>query len=195
MSATARRLAPEARRRQLIEVAYELFAKSSHDSVSLEDVAARADVRRGLLYRYFPAGKPDLYLAVVEHAWGRLVELVDTDPERPLERKLPANVGRFLDLAEGADPALRVLDQARRVDEPRLRAVTREARRDWAGRIAQNHLGLARPPKRVTAALVGYLAMAEVLIEEWQLHRTVTRDEVEAVLEGALPAIVSAARP
>lgn len=195
MSTSARRLAPEARRRQLVDTAFDLFAKSSYEDVSLDDVATEADVRRGLLYRYFPGGKPDLYLAVVEHAWARLVGLVDTDPVRPLKSKLPANVGIFLDLAERGDPALLVVAQSRRVDEPRLRDLTRRARREWAGRMAQNHLGLSRPPARVTAALSGYLAMAELLMEEWRLHGALTRREVEALLEGALPAIVKAARP
>jgi AcrR family transcriptional regulator len=194
MATSARRLAPEARRGQLVEVAFDLFARGSYETVSLDDVAARADVRRGLLYRYFPAGKPDLYLAVVERAWARLVELVDTSPGRELEVKLPANVRLFLDLADRADPALLVVAQATRVNEPKLRAVSRAARRQWAMRIAQNHLGLTRPPERVIAALTGYLAMGELLIEEWKLHGSLARRDVEAVLEKSLPAIVAAAR-
>jgi hypothetical protein len=127
---------------------------------------------------------------VVEEAWRRLMEMVDTDAGRPLERKLPDNVAMFLDLAERGDAAMAVLAQARRVDEPRVRAVTREARRSWARLMAENHLGHPDPPETVMAALTGYLALAEVLMEEWLTHSTVSRPEVEAILEGALPAIV-----
>lgn len=194
MPTTTRRLAPEARRRQLVDVALELFAANAHDDVGLEDVAARADVQRSLLYRYFPGGKPDLYLAVVEEAWRRLVHRVDTDPSRPLDRKLPANVATFLDLGERVDPALRVAAQARRVDEPRVRAVVRDSRREWARRMAVNHLGTPEPGETVMAVLSGYLALAEVLMEEWLLHGTIDRAAVEAVLEGALPPLVALAR-
>jgi AcrR family transcriptional regulator len=190
----ARRLAPEARRAQLVDHALELFASGGHQDVGLDDVARAAEVRRSLLYRYFPGGKPDLYLAVVEEAWRRLVDRIDTDRGRPVEEKLPANVATFLDLAEAGDAAVRVLAQATRVDEPRVRAVTREARRTWARRIAQNHLGVGDPAEPVLAALAGYLALAQVLMEEWLLHSTVGRAEIEAVLEGALPPIVAIAR-
>ena len=190
----SRRLAPEARRRQLVDEALALFAAGGHDEVGLEHVAARAHVRRSLLYRYFPGGKPDLYLAVVEEAWRRLVEKVDTDAGRPLEHKLPDNVTVFLDLAERGDPAMAVLAQARRVDEPRVRAVTRDARRSWSRLIAENHLGHVDPPETVVVAITGYLALAEVLMEEWLAHSAVSRPEVEAILEGALPPIVDMAQ-
>jgi len=191
---SARRLAPEERRRQLVDVALELFAENVHADVGLEDVADRADVQRSLLYRYFPGGKPDLYLAVVKEAWRRLVHRVDTDPSRPLDRKLPENVATFLDLGEARDPALRVAGQARRVDDPRVRAVVRDSRRAWAQRMAVNHLSTPDPGATVMAALTGYLALAEVLMEEWLVHRTVGREQVEAVLEGALPSLVKLAR-
>lgn len=194
MELAARRLAPEARRNQLVGVGLELFAGAGHDDVGLDEVAAGAGVRRGLVYRYFRAGKPDLYLAIVEEAWGRLVALIDTDAARPLASKLPANVATFLDLAEAGDPAVRVLAQASRVDEPRVRAVTREARRSWARRIAENHLGVTGPSEPVTVALTGYLALAQLLMEEWLIHSTIGREQVEAVLEGALPPIVRIAR-
>jgi AcrR family transcriptional regulator len=191
---TARRLAPETRRAQLVDRALELFAAGGHQDVALDGVAQASGVRRSLLYRYFPGGKPDLYLAVVEEAWRRLVDRIDTDRGRPVEEKLPANVATFLDLAEAGDAAVRVLAQATRVDEPRVRAVTREARRTWARRIAENHLGVGDPSEAVLAALAGYLALAQVLMEEWLLHSTVGRADAEAVLEGALPPIVAIAR-
>ncbi len=194
VAAPARRLAPEARRRQLVDTALTRFAAAGYEDVGLEEVASSASVRRSLLYRYFPGGKGDLYLAVVEEAWRRLMQMVDTDAGRPLERKLPDNVAMFLDLAERADPAMTVLAQARRVDEPRVRSVTREARRSWARLMAENHLGHPDPPETVMAALAGYLVLAELLMEEWLLHSTVTRGEVEAILEGALPPIVAVAQ-
>src|SRR5262249_12142148 len=126
-----RRLVPEERRKQLVEVALELFARRNRNDVGLDDVAERAGVRRSLLYRYFPRGKDALSLAVVEEAWSRMVDLIDTDPDRPLKSKLPENVATFVTLADKGDPALRVLAKARRVDEPRVMRVTRDARREW----------------------------------------------------------------
>jgi AcrR family transcriptional regulator len=192
-TSTARRLAPAARREQLVDAALDVFAGAPFETVGLEDVAARAGVRRSLLYRYFPDGKADLHLAVVEEAWRRLVHRVDTDPSRPVDRKLPENVATFLDLAAAGDPALLVAAQARRVDEPRVRAAVRDARRAWAVRMAANHVR-GEASETVLAVLAGYLAMGEVLMEEWLVHGALSRDEVEAVLEGALPRLVKVAR-
>ena len=41
---------------------------------SLEDVAARADVTRNLLYHYFPRGRADIALAAVKQAGRELTE-------------------------------------------------------------------------------------------------------------------------
>lgn len=191
MARSPRRLPPDARREQLVGAALEAFADGSYERVGLDDVAARADVARPLLYRYFPGGKPDLFVAVVEEAWRRLVVQIDTDAGRPVDTKLPANVARFVGLAERSDPALRVLECARYVDEPRVREVTREARRAWARSMAVNHLGTPDPPEPVLAALAGYLAFGEVLLEEWRTHGTITRADVERMLEGALPPLVA----
>jgi AcrR family transcriptional regulator len=194
MAVSGRRLAPEVRRQQLLGVAIELFADRPYEAVGLEEVAGRAGVRRSLLYRYFPAGKPDLFLAAVEEAWRRLLGLLDTNPTRDLESKMPANVALFVGLADRDEPALWMLHRARYVDEPRVREVTRQARRAWARTIASNHLETADPPEPVLAAITGYLAFAEVLLEEWRLHETIDRTDVERMLEAALPPLIASSR-
>jgi AcrR family transcriptional regulator len=188
------RLAPVERRRQLVETAMGLFADRAYDGVGLDDVAAAADVRRSLLYRYFPAGKPDLHLAVVEEAWGRLVARVDTDPGRPLADKTPGNVGTFLDLAATGDPAFRVVAQARHAADPRVRRLARRARRRWARAMARNHLGRDDVPEPVLAALTGYLAYAETVVEEWRVHRAITRAQAQTLLTDPLAGILAAAQ-
>lgn len=43
-----------------------VFLASGYDGVGLAEVAAAGDVSRGSLYRYFPGGRVELFLAVVE---------------------------------------------------------------------------------------------------------------------------------
>lgn len=51
----SRRLAREKRRREAIfEAAMELFAKSGIDTVTVEQIASRADVAKGTFFSYFP---------------------------------------------------------------------------------------------------------------------------------------------
>jgi len=45
-----------------------VVADQGFTEFSLEEVAAHADVTRNLLYHYFPRGRPDVAVAVVELA-------------------------------------------------------------------------------------------------------------------------------
>ena len=57
---------PEARRAKVIEEATRLFAEKGYESTSVNDVAARAGVSVGALYKYFP-DKPALLEGVLSH--------------------------------------------------------------------------------------------------------------------------------
>jgi AcrR family transcriptional regulator len=61
-----RRLSVEERRAQLLRAAQDLFGHHRPEEVSIDDVAAAAGVSRPLVYRYFPQGRPDLFVAVAE---------------------------------------------------------------------------------------------------------------------------------
>ena len=56
-----------------------VVAEQGFTEFSLDDVAARADVTRNLLYHYFPRGRADVALAVAEAAGHRLTDEWITD--------------------------------------------------------------------------------------------------------------------
>ncbi len=60
------------RRAQLLQVAQELFTAEGYHHVSMDDIGARADVSKPVLYRHFPS-KLDLYLAVVDERGAALL--------------------------------------------------------------------------------------------------------------------------
>jgi AcrR family transcriptional regulator len=49
-----RRLDPEQRRAQLLDIGARLFAERAYEDVWIEEVAELAGVSRGLMYHYFP---------------------------------------------------------------------------------------------------------------------------------------------
>jgi AcrR family transcriptional regulator len=59
------RLPAARRRRQLLDVARELFAMSGFHATSMDDVAEAAGVTKPVLYQHFPS-KRDLYLELLE---------------------------------------------------------------------------------------------------------------------------------
>jgi AcrR family transcriptional regulator len=93
------------RRKRVIDAAMELAADGGYEAVQMRDVAEKADVALGTLYRYFPSKDQLLVAALGE--WASTLE-------RRLKQKPPP----------GDTPADRVIDVLRRAS----RALEREPR-------------------------------------------------------------------
>ena len=65
MAAKRTRMSASERREQLIAVARGLFAERGFDATSVEEVAARAQVSKPVVYEHF-GGKEGLYAVVVD---------------------------------------------------------------------------------------------------------------------------------
>jgi AcrR family transcriptional regulator len=89
-----------ARRDRVVEAAMTLAADGGYDAVQMREVAARADVALGTLYRYF-SSKDQLLVAVLAH-WTR--ELQQRIAARPPQEDNPAD--RVIDVLRRATRAL-----------------------------------------------------------------------------------------
>ena len=73
-----------------------MFLAQGYAEAGVTDLAAAGDVSRSSIYRYFPAGRPDLYLAVTEDLLSELHERlryaagVPFSPARRMEQVLAA---------------------------------------------------------------------------------------------------------
>lgn len=101
MAGTRRSEQAERRRNQLIDVALELFAERGIEGVRISDIAEKAGVAQGLLYRYF-SGKEALLGAIAErHSPLLLVrEALTALPNRPASETLTALAGRIYALLQ-----------------------------------------------------------------------------------------------
>ena len=63
------------RRQQLLDVGREVFAQRGYDGTSIEELAARADVSKPVVYEHF-GGKEGLYAVVVDREMSHLLEQV-----------------------------------------------------------------------------------------------------------------------
>ena len=61
------RLQVDIRRQQLLELGLELFAHQTYDGLSIDEIAKRAGVSKGLLYHYFPSKRAFYVAAVTAH--------------------------------------------------------------------------------------------------------------------------------
>ena len=70
-----------ARRADIVGAARAVFLAEGYADVGLTDVAAAGEVSRGLVYRHFPRGRSELFLAVTEDLLGELQERAADDGE------------------------------------------------------------------------------------------------------------------
>jgi AcrR family transcriptional regulator len=94
---------PDDRRAEIIQTAREVFLQRGYAEAGVSDMAAAGEVSRSSIYRYFPAGRPDLFLAVTDDLLGELHERlryaagVPFSPARRMEQLLAALFAFFQD--------------------------------------------------------------------------------------------------
>ena len=109
MVSPRRRLAPEQRRRLIVEAAGRLFGERGYDGTRLDAVAAAAGVTKPVLYRHF-ADKRALYLALLERHRADLGSFAGAIPaDGPLEARLRAVLEVWLDYVQAHSYAWRML--------------------------------------------------------------------------------------
>ncbi|GHG56680.1 TetR/AcrR family transcriptional regulator [Streptomyces griseocarneus] len=162
-----RRLSVTERRTQLIGAALGLFAHRAPEDVSLDDVAAAAEVSRPLVYRYFPGGKPQLYEAALRSAADDL-ELCFAEPQTgPLTGRLAAALDRYLAFVDQHDAGYSALLQGGSVAETsRTGAIVDEVRRTAAAQIL-THLSVPDPGVRLRLMVRTWISAVEAASLIW----------------------------
>jgi AcrR family transcriptional regulator len=183
MESPRRRLAPEVRRRLIVEAAGRLFGERGYDGTRLDAVAAAAGVTKPVLYRHF-ADKRALYLALLARHRDDLGSFAGAIPaDGPLEARLRAVLEVWLDYVQAHSYAWRMLFRDTGGGEE-VRAfrveVHAEARAVLAGMI--RHLAApAAIPERELEPLAELLSMGMASLVLWWIETPGV--EREAVLD------------
>jgi len=117
---TPRRMSSDARRRQLLDVALELFAERGYHATSISHIIDRADVARGTFYQYFRS-KREIFDSLLDHLFAEVIASVTpiaiAAPEA-MAVALRANVQALCQTLQENLPMARVLlEQAVGLDE------------------------------------------------------------------------------
>src|SRR5262245_31712839 len=148
-----RRLAPKARREQLVAAAMPVVAEQGLDRFSLEEIADRADVTRNLLYHYFPRGRRDIVIACGERAGHEITGGWVTDEAIPLEQRMVANFVHLAGHANQPTDAWRIFRRARAADDPEYNRIIERFQDVLISTVSLNQLGTSNPPLTVQVAL------------------------------------------
>jgi AcrR family transcriptional regulator len=106
---TRGRMTSAERREQLIDIARRLFAERGFDGASVEEIAARAEVSKPVVYEHF-GGKEGVYAVVVDREVRRLLDMMRSaltsgHPRELLEQAALA----LLDYIEQSSDGFRIL--------------------------------------------------------------------------------------
>lgn len=178
-SVARRRLRPEERRDEILDVGAEFFARLPYDDVLMEDIAAQAGVSRALLYKYFP-GKRELFAAIYQRAAERLLDGARLDPDLPVADTVSAALDAHNDYF--AAHRLTVLAANRTLaGDPLIQAIIDDELTVLRARVldATGFTGHSRAV--ASAALRAWLVFVREICVEWLEGQAIERDEVRAV--------------
>ena len=177
------RLDVDERRRRLLELGADLFARHSYDELSMAAIAREAGISKALLYHYFPS-KQAYFGAALGRAPAELVAVVDARARRRAAEQLDAFLGW-------------VEDERRRLREARAQRRRRARGARAHGRVRDRHRRAdprracpAAPTPERRVAVSAWLWFMDGAILDWLEHRDLDRAALRALLlralEGAL---------
>lgn len=191
-----RRLTPEQRRTQLLDLGVSLLATRSLDELTIDVLADEAGISRGLLYHYF-GNKHDFREAVVRRAVDDLVtQTAPPEGGEPLDRLL-ASVAAYVDYVVVNYQGYVSIVRAAAGGNDTLRELYEEALTSLTDRIftedAQGEIIPDTPAARLMVR--GWAAMSEELVLTWVADPgEITRDQLLDAITASLPALVDVLR-
>lgn len=174
--AARHRLGVDERRKQLLELALELFGNRPYDEISIDDIAKEAGVSKGLLYHYF-SSKRAFFVAAVEAASESLLEWteVETVGDVPTIDEMRIGVTRYLDYVDRHARNYLLLVRGGDGVDDEVQAIVNRTRMAFLERVRAAAALLPKSPE-VDITLRGYVGYVETVSIEWVEHKRLSRD-------------------
>lgn len=188
-----RRLDVDERRRQLLELGEDLFARHAYDEISMADIARAAGISKALLYHYFPS-KQAYFQATLAELGEELLRRTVPDPGQPPLAALAAVLDAYLTfIEEHAAGYAKLMQSMGAVSE--VRELVAQIRGHTVTRILDGVSQAAGAPAspRARAAVTGWLWFMDGACLDWLTHRDFTREELRGQLMGTLVGALAAA--
>jgi AcrR family transcriptional regulator len=184
------RLDVDERRRRLLDLGTDLFARFSYDELSMARIAREAGISKALMYHYFPS-KQAYFAAALEDKAAELAAVTEPDASLPPLEQLTTSLDAFLAWVETNSEAYRKLVRSAAAI-PEVREVVDRVRDTTSARILD---GLAPdgPPAPLRAAVRAWLWFMDGAILDWVEHGDMTREELRSLGLGTLLGAVTAA--
>ena len=169
------------RREQLLELALEVFAERTFEEISIDEIAQRAGISKGLLYHYFP-GKRAFYVAAVRHAAEQLLSRTTGEVEAartagtPQGDLLRIGLQAYLDFVEKRAKTFIFLMRGGMAGDPEVRETLDATREAFIEVMLERSEDQENP--RARTAVRGLLAFIEEASLDWISNRDYPRQDL-----------------
>ncbi|NUR68986.1 MAG: TetR/AcrR family transcriptional regulator [Streptomyces sp.] len=181
-----------ARRAELIAIGRRLFADTSYDALSMDDIARQAHVAKGLIYYYFQS-KRGYYLAIIQDSVADLVTFAASGLQLPQLDRVQRTIDSYLRYAEHNQSAYRTVVSGGVGFDTEVHAIRDGVREAIVATIAEGAYGRTDIAPLARMGLLAWVCSVEGATLDWidrpELPRDTMRELLVRTLGGALRAI------
>lgn len=181
-----------ARRAELIAIGRRLFADTSYDALSMDDIARQAHVAKGLIYYYFHS-KRGYYLAIIEDSVAGLVSFAESGAALPPVQRVLRTVDSYLRYAEHNQAAYRAIVSGGVGFDTEVHAIRDGVREAIVATIAEGAYGRTDIAPVARMGLLAWVCSVEGAALAWidrgELSRETMSELLVKTLGGAMRAI------
>ena len=180
---TRRRLDPDARRAQLVQLGLDRIKERPFDQVLVDDVIRAAGISKGLLFHYFPT-KRDFQVAVIQAAAAELLATLEPDPDLDVLDQLRQGIDAYIGYIEQQPASYTAIVRGAGSDEALLTVF--EDTRDAIVDLIIDQV-TPDPTPLLRLAVRGWIASVEETTILWLRDRSCPRELLlELFFRGAL---------
>ncbi|MGW6462093.1 TetR/AcrR family transcriptional regulator [Streptomyces sp. NPDC055078] len=180
----------QVRRVELIATGRKLFADTSYDALSMDDIAKHAGVAKGLIYYYFKS-KRGYYLAIIEDSVADLVSRAVDHADLPRAQRIRRTVDGYLRYAQNHEAAFRTIVTGGVGFDTDVQSIRDTVREELVTAIADGAYGRGDIPVLARLALLGWLSGVEQITLDWLGRQELDRELVCALLMRLLRATLA----
>ncbi len=185
------RLLPSDRRSQILAAARRILEGRTIDDISIESVAAEADVSPGLLFHYFGSQRKFRH-AVLEAAAEELLDHLRPDPSLRPGEQLRTGIEIFVEYVSRHPDIYQAVTRLNSGGD--MRTLHRSTRATLAGWVTEGLTSAGAPATpALTMAVAGWLAYMEEVVLTWLDQPTIDRADLIDLCERTCYQVVMAA--
>ncbi|MGW0997378.1 TetR/AcrR family transcriptional regulator [Streptomyces sp. NPDC002520] len=179
------------RRAELIAIGRTLFADTSYDALSMDDIARQAHVAKGLIYYYF-GSKRGYYLAIIQDSVADLVTFAASGLELPAVDRVHRTIDGYLRFAEHHQAAYRTVVSGGVGFDAEVHAIRDGVREAIVHTIAEGAYGRGDITPLARTGLFSWVCGVEGATLGWIDRPDLSRDTMRELLVKTLGGVLRA---